>query len=231
LAAWLNWCDSRFDNTRLVILHKRGDVQLRHYFTDLGGGLGEGTGFISRRGESPNDFAWSFTKPAKDQGPGRMRVPFKIVGYRPLDETPAFKEMTTDDARWMARLIGQLTETQLEQALIASGFDSAQVRLYTEKLISRRDRMIVDLGLKDEIPLLREGGPTRDLNYNPAVDGLIIARTGDGQFVEASPSPAVVVHGRVVPNPTEPASQLANRTFTPPAKGRQPMIAGLEGRN
>jgi hypothetical protein len=67
--------------------------------------------------------------------------------------------MTMDDARWMARLIGQLTETQIVDALAASGFNAAEVQIYTEKLLARRDKMIRDLQLTSEIALLRPDGP------------------------------------------------------------------------
>ena len=63
--------------------------------------------------------------------------------------------MTVDDARWMARLIGQLSEQQIIDALEASGFTSSEVRIYTDKLVSRRDNLILDLQLTREIALLR----------------------------------------------------------------------------
>jgi|ERR1044071_10132774 hypothetical protein len=155
LAAWLGWFDSRFENTRLKIVEQDGHSKLAHYFSDLGGGLGKGVGYFSPRGESPDEFGWTFTRSTKAPEGG---LSFSIVGFKPIDQTPAFENMTLDDARWMARLIGQLTEKQIVDALVASGFDRAQVRLYREKLISRRDGMIRDLGLAGEIALLRPGG-------------------------------------------------------------------------
>ena len=61
------------------------------------------------------------------------------------------------DARWMARLIGQLRVEQIEAALAASGYDAATIRLYTQKLVSRRNHMIEDLGLASEFPPLDAG--------------------------------------------------------------------------
>jgi hypothetical protein len=57
--------------------------------------------------------------------------------------------MTLDDARWMARLIGQLTEQQIVDALRASGFAEREVEIYRGKLLSRREHMLRDLNLKD----------------------------------------------------------------------------------
>jgi hypothetical protein len=126
-----------------------------------------------------------------------MTTPFRIRHFKPTVPTPAFAAMTVDDARWMARLIGQLTENQLRAALIASGYDNAEARLYLEKLISRRDRMIRDLRLQDEIPLLRRNSPNHDFSYNPITDGPFSA-TVNATTILARRSTAAIVHGKIV---------------------------------
>jgi hypothetical protein len=198
LAAWLGWTDARFDNTRLKLVNTGDTTQVKHYFSDLGGGLGKGTGTFSWHSDEPNLFDWTFTKPLRRQGPGRMTIPFRIVNYRPINPVPAFEEMTLDDARWMARMIGQFTEEQIVQGLIATGWDCAEVRLLTEKLISRRDQMIVDLELAGEIPLLRPEGARRNLSYDPMTDGPIIITLPNGQKVPAPVTDKKVVAGRIV---------------------------------
>jgi hypothetical protein len=106
--------------------------------------------------------------------------------------------MTFDDARWMARMIGQFTEEQIIQGLIASGWDSAAVRLLTEKLVSRRDQMIKDLELTSEIPPLRPQGARRNISYDPSTDGLIVTTLADGQKITTSVSDQKVVAGCLV---------------------------------
>lgn len=201
LAAWIGWSDSRFENTRLKLVETDRGPELKHYFTDLGGGLGRGTGLVYRQGELPNEFDWTFTQPPRFQGKGRMTIPFRIKGYQPIEDTPAFEQMTVDDARWMARLIGRLTEDQIVAALIASGLGSAHVRLYTEKLISRRDRMILDLGLGGEVPLLRPAGVDRLLSYSANRDTRIRAALPDGGHVVAPDEPFSVTNGRLISVP------------------------------
>jgi hypothetical protein len=154
LAAWVGWYDSRFENTRLKVVEANGRKELRHYFSDLGGTLGRGKGFFSGRGELPDEFEWTFTRSRfSRKAPGKPRA-FGITGFKPIEDTPSFKEMTVDDARWMARLIAQLTERQLNEALEVSGFEPDEVAIYVSKLVHRRDRMILDLGLGAEIPPL-----------------------------------------------------------------------------
>ena len=81
-----------------------------------------------------------------------MTTPFRITGYKPIEDTPAFAEMTLEDARWMARLIAQLSEAQISTALTASGFNAEEVAIYTSRLISRRDQLLRDTRLTDEFP-------------------------------------------------------------------------------
>jgi hypothetical protein len=199
LAAWLGWCDTRWDNTRLRTLHADGQAQLQFFFTDLGAGMGGATGWFRRRGEDPNQFTWTFTRPAIVRGPGRMTSPFKVTDYRTLVPTAAFREMTLDDARWMARLVGQLTESQLRAALIASGYNAAEVKLYQEKLVSRRDRMIRDLNLTGEIPLLRPAEVDRQFSFNPSTDGTITVTLQSGEAVAAKVTAQIIRNGRLIP--------------------------------
>jgi hypothetical protein len=147
LAAWLGWFDSRFENTRLRLVQGDHGDRLKHVFSDVGGGLGKSVGWSGWRGESPGEFPDSFTEPEVFQGKGRMTKPFRIVNFRPVEPTPAFREMTIDDARWMARQIAELGEQQIVDALRASGFDEFNVALYRHKLLARRAKMLRDLGL------------------------------------------------------------------------------------
>ena len=126
-----------------------------------------------------------------------MTTPFRIEHFKPTVPTPAFAAMTADDARWMARLIGQLTENQIRAALIASGYDNAEARLYLEKLLSRRDRMILDLKPEHEIPLLRPNRQNHDFSYDPSKDGPFTALVG-GRTVFARLSSAIVSQGQLL---------------------------------
>lgn len=197
LGAWLGWVDVRFDNLRLKLIGSGGDLEVKHYISDLGGGEGKGVGFFSWHPEQPNMFDWTFTKPRRIQGPGRMTIPFRVVNYRPVDSAPAFEEMTWDDARWMARMIGQFTEGQIVQGLVAAGWDSSSVRLLAEKLVNRRDQMIKDLELAGEIPLLRPNGVDRNFSYNPAADGPVAIILPTGQKISAPVGGYKVVEGRL----------------------------------
>lgn len=188
LAGWTNYFDARWGNNRLKLVERDGRVELAHFITDLGGTLGISENIRVNASGLVNEFPWIFT-----EGP-----PFRIVGYQPQVDVASFHDMTVDDARWMARMIAQLTENQIEQALIATGYTSAEVRLYTEKLISRRDAMIEDLELSDEIPPLRPNGIDRTFDYDPRKDGPVVARKKDGSELHPRESRDLVVRNGVV---------------------------------
>jgi hypothetical protein len=103
----------------------------------------------------------------------------------PHTKTMPFYLMNLDDARWMARLMSQLTETQLKQALIGAGYDGVEARLLLEKLVSRRDQMIKDFGLSTEIAALRPDGVNQKLTYDPQASGAFDAVRPNGQTVTA----------------------------------------------
>ncbi len=198
LAGWLGWFDSRYENTRLKIVRSAEGSELRHFFTDLGGALGESGGTFGRHSQDPNAFGWSFTRQARWHEKRGTNNPVRIFGVQSLEETPAFRNMTVDDARWMAQLIGQLTEVQLIQALAASGFDAAEVKLFAEKLLSRRDQMIRDLGLTNEIALLRPEPVDRHFSFDPVFDGPIKVQSQDGEEVVLGSTGTLIEDGRLV---------------------------------
>jgi hypothetical protein len=195
LAAWLGWFDTRFDNTRVRVLRSHGQTELVHYFSDLGGVLGETSGWLYSRGERPNAFPWTFTRsPGCHERDGLP--PLRLHGYKPLEPTAAFTAMTMDDARWMGRLIAQLTEPQILEALVGSGYASAEAKLYLEKLLSRRDRMLCDLGLENEVRLFHPSGYNRKFDYEPAKDGPITVSFG-GQKISAAVGGKWVKQGKL----------------------------------
>src|SRR2546421_1585484 len=98
----------------------------------------------------------------------------------------------------MGRLIGKLSERQLVEALVAAGYDSSKTRLYTEKLVNRRDRMVMDLGLGDEIPLLRPRGVDKKFSYDPVLEEPVTIDVPGHSQIQAPPGSDCIVHGKLV---------------------------------
>jgi hypothetical protein len=80
---------------------------------------------------------------------GRMELNYFDLQNVGLTETATYA-----DAKWMARLIAQLTREQIEDAVALGRWPDAVARLYVEKLINRRNGLVTAFGLEDEFPLL-----------------------------------------------------------------------------
>jgi hypothetical protein len=199
-----------------LIEEKGKPDRFEYVVSDVGGLFGNSSGLIRmHRGKlrfgpfphAPNSYPWAFTRPLK---PGQTSVP--IHDYMPITKLAPFYQMNIDDARWMARLIAQLTEEQIKQALIASRYNAAWVKLLLEKLVARRDQMILDFGLAGEIPLLRPNGPNKKLSYDPNTDGPVETVIAGGQRVAApNTGEYLIVNGELKKRPKADTGKLASR--------------------
>ncbi len=191
LGGWLNMTSMRFDDARLYMVKKNDTYELLHRFNELGTGLGQAKNLLNQSATNPNELPWKFTTKATGAD-GKPSI--ELLEYKPVTDISAFDKLTVDDAKWMARLIAQLSEDQIKTILIASGMHSEYVKLYLEKLISRRDGLIKDLGLDSEFQVYRKK-LNKTFNYDPKKDGLMSVTLFDGQTVTAPAGPGVIVNG------------------------------------
>lgn len=158
LAGWLNAFDMRWRNNKLRLLYneKTKTRQLVHMVSDMGSALG--TAELTSMGRDMNLRAFPKTFTAGKTYNlhfGREYKPtLRIRGFLTNQRNWSFMRMDWDDARWMGRLIGQLTRKQIEDAVMVSGMTLSDQKLAVEKLISRRNKLIKDLELVDELSLL-----------------------------------------------------------------------------
>jgi hypothetical protein len=204
LAAFLNLYDARLDNNKVRILtDDDGRKHLLHFVSDLGSGLGNASNLIANRDSTIDQYPWEFIakqpnyrpRGVGDRGAPAWQSPFVMKGYNVIQENRSFRETQLEDARWLARKLAQVTETQFQDMLIASGFSAAEVRLGLEKLISRRENLIEVLGLRAEIPPLRE--VNRRLNFDPRTD-LSPRASGAHSQAQARIGAKRVVEGKLV---------------------------------
>jgi hypothetical protein len=82
---------------------------------------------------------------------------------------------------------------------VASGFDSAQARLYLAKLLSRRDHMLQDLGIK-EAQSARNFATNRYFSYDPMTEGAFQVRVA-GTLAQAPLGTHRIINGKLVEAP------------------------------
>lgn len=218
ISAWINQFDSWFQNNKLYMIENKGTREFRHYVVDLGGSLGSARDASKMEPQAPNDFPWSFTRPAR---PRETCIPLN-GSFHNIQENATLKNADIYDARWAAKLIAQLTGKQILEALVASGLPSAQVRLYYNKLVTRRNKALTDLGLDYPAIPPMDAGETFD--YDPQRDGLISIVTGRNERVTAPDDDWIVVKGRCYTRAEVRDDAVARNVYNSPLsrRGRLP---------
>lgn len=161
LAAWVDQFNLRWENTRLAFRKNGGDWTLVHLMSDVGSGLGLASDLRNSFNSDVNRMLWEVTERVEDDGSVRFSGFASSMGNR------AFSALTWDDARWMLRRIGALSERQILSALLATTMSAAEVRLALEKLLSKRRKMIEDFGLAGEFPEIVARPVNRLLDFDP----------------------------------------------------------------
>ena len=180
-AVWGMGDDVRFNNLRLDAEVDDGVLELKHVLSDAGAHF---------QTTDPNAFGWEVDIDGARDRLHNDNNRFTLAAY---DRT------TLDDARWAARKLGALSESQIT-AIAAAGSESWPVaRLYAEKLIARRDDMVKKLGLDGELGLLRPNGPDRRLNVSGRGRVTLTDAAGAKRSVIVPAGKHNVVDGQVVP--------------------------------
>lgn len=135
LAAWLGQYDARTENTRLYLVeNKDQSYTIKHVINDVGSGLGGASGLFNFRKNNIKKFRDFFLE-VDNKGNIVSRA------YVTISKNLSFQSMTLDDAKWMANYINQISENQIKDALLVSGYDEDLANQFTKKLILRRQNM------------------------------------------------------------------------------------------
>jgi len=182
-AVWGMGDDVRFNNLRLDAEEKDdGTVELEHVQSDAG------AHFLTEKG--PNALGWEVDI---DLGGTRLHNDANRITLDAFDRT------TLDDARWAARKLGALSESQIIAMAAGSAESWPVARLYAEKMIARRDSLVRKLGLENEIGLLRPNGPDKLMNISGPGRITLTGAGGSKHRVRIPEGNYKVVAGQVVP--------------------------------
>ena len=112
---------------------------LVHSASDMGGALG--TGF-------PNLFKKDLVARIERSETGRFES--LEFTFRSIFPAPMLAVVSYQDARWIARLIGQLSREQVIHAFLAAGHPEVVAIYYADILLRRRDQLMEAVGLMGE---------------------------------------------------------------------------------
>jgi len=168
---WIANSDMKDEENNKLVLRKDENGEYRVYMTqhDLGHALGivlpERIGVFPWEAVETSTFSrlFGWTR-------GRMELNYFDLQNVGLTETATYA-----DAKWMARLIAQLTREQIEAAVALGRWPDAVARLLVEKLINRRNGLVTAFDLEKEFQLLPVD------RHLTTEDGAVI----DGQLVQS----------------------------------------------
>lgn len=208
LSAWIGNYDVRKQNLMVSLVGNGDEEQLKLGFADSGSGLGKGTLGLKKFSSSViNDMTWTVTTQAHLAPPDntgyQASQPLDVVILSGLSNTEPnsdFNHIKLSDAHWvLAEMCKNIDKKQITQALVASGMTSAEVVLAREKLLERRNQMLLDLKMPQEVTKECYTPVSRNINYDPKRDGLVVifsdARNAN---IEAPEGNMIVVKGEVV---------------------------------
>jgi hypothetical protein len=147
---WIANADMKDEENNKLILRRDAEGDLKMYLVQQD--LGHAMGLVLA--EKPNAFPWDAVEVSAFSRffgwiRGRMELNYLNLQDNGLEETATYA-----DAKWMARLIAQLTRKQIADAVGLGRWPGGIADLYVEKLIHRRNQFVEAFGLEHEFALL-----------------------------------------------------------------------------
>jgi len=148
MALLKNW-DLKSDNNKTVRLKGKGENDtLIYYVSDLGATLGRTGSFLNKIpffGDLPADETFFGAK--KSKGDPKAFAKEKFLSGEHKEDVKLhsertrckhiFKDVKIEHARWIGRLLGRLSDKQLNDAFRAGGFNDEEVAIYRRTMRQR----------------------------------------------------------------------------------------------
>ena len=170
-SAWVSDADVKDDNASLVLVGNAEGRKVAYSAADMGYVLGN---WFSK--DAPNFLSRDMIERVRRKADGSI---YEIVlNYRSPFNNSALNTMSLSDAKWMTRLIAQLSPAQIKNAFLTAGYSALLSEYFTQLMLRRRDQLIEVFGLMGQtlvdaagtkIVLKRESAMTDPDTY--AVEG------------------------------------------------------------
>ena len=128
-----NWDIKNSNNEILATKGQTTGGELRYIISDLGGTFGKTGGFIARSRNKPSDYVKAdFVKAVKGE-----LIDFNYGGKN----KKLFEDLTVNDARWIASLLGRLSNEQIKDAFRAANYLPEEVESMARAVRARIDAL------------------------------------------------------------------------------------------
>ena len=169
--AWVGDTDTKDDNSNLVLVGNREQgYKVAYSAADMGGTLGSIFGK-----DAPNFLGRDLVNRVRRKPDGTA---YEIVlNYRNVAGNRAHDAISINDAKWMTRLIAQLSPAQIKNAFRAAGYSELLCEYFTQIMLRRRDQLLETFDLLGQtivdaagnrMVLQRESKMTDPDNYSVA---------------------------------------------------------------
>ena len=140
-SAWVSDTDTKDDNANLILVRDgEQERKVAYSAADMGATLGSNFGK-----DAPNFLARDLVERVRRKPDGTI---YEIVlNYRSTAGNRAYDAISINDAKWMARLIAQLSPQQIKNAFRGAGYSEMLSEFYTQIMLRRRDQLVAVFGL------------------------------------------------------------------------------------
>ncbi|MDE3270121.1 MAG: hypothetical protein OYH77_07545 [Pseudomonadota bacterium] len=141
--AWIADFDTKDDNHSIVLNY---GIDNKYHVSFSQADMGYALGSLFGR-DAPNFLNRDLIDHALRDRNGLYSI---MLNYRGLRWNYMFQHLTIDDAKWMTRLIAQLSPAQIEAAFKGAGYSDLLSKYYAQILLRRRDDLAKTLGIMGE---------------------------------------------------------------------------------
>lgn len=139
-SAWVADVDVKSDNGNLALVGDAAGQKVVYSVSDMGFTLGSLFGK-----DSPNFFSRDIIERVRRKPDGTI---FEVVlNYFTPFNNDGLHTMSISDAKWMTRLIAQLSPMQIRKAFRAAGYAEVVGEYFTQLMLRRRDQLVETFGL------------------------------------------------------------------------------------
>ena len=139
--AWFVDLDIKDDNAKIVLVGNNEGRKVAYSATDMGNVLGSWVGGK----EAPNFFGRDLVDRVRRKPDGSIYE--IILNYATPQRNPALDAISINDAKWMTRLIAQLSPVQIKNAFLTAGYSELLSEYYTQLMLRRRDQLVETFGM------------------------------------------------------------------------------------
>lgn len=137
---WVADADAKDDNASLVLVGNAEGRRLAYSAHDMGFTLG---GWLGK--DAPNFFARDMVERVRRKPDGSIYE--VVLNFRSPFNNSSLNIISISDAKWMTRLIAQLSPAQIKNAFLAAGYSELISEYFTQLMLRRRDQLVETFGL------------------------------------------------------------------------------------